>query len=256
MIIGCEDNISNQDEKALLYDVQLIKSIQMATNKQDINAEDLPPASLTVLEQDYFDSYIEEVKIAPRLGYEVGLRKGNGAYKGDIGKKYFNLNGRELRGDKESDKNGRGEKDGKDCFTLVLPVTFIMPDGSSIIVESKEDWSEIKNWYEAHPDSKERPVPQYPVEIIFKDGITVTVDSDEEMRGIHARCEEGRGGNDGDKDRGKCFELVFPVTFVMPDGSIIAVESKEDMRQLRTWYADHPVLTYRLSAHKWIAMRS
>ena len=201
MIIGCEDFISSEEKSDAFEDVKLIKSIQESTDKQDINAEDLPSASITVLERDYYDSYVEDAKMAPRLGYEVALRKGKGAYRGDIGKTYFNLKGRELRGDKDSDKGGRGGRDGKDkmeCFSLVLPVTFIMPDRSPITVENKEDWRQIKNWYEAHPDSKERPAPQYPLEVIFKDGTTVTVNSEEDMRGVHARCGEGRGDDGGD----------------------------------------------------------
>ena len=240
MIIGCEDYSSNQEKTAALNDARLIKAIQESTDKQDINAQDLPSASKTVLESDYSDSYVEDAKMAPRLGYEVGLRNGKSAYQGDIGKAYFNLKGRELRGDKYFDRGGRGGKDGKDrleCFSLVLPVTFFMPDGSPITIENKEDWRKIKNWCEAHPDSKERPALQYPVEVKMEDGTVIALNNDEEMKSLREGCG-GREG--GDRDREKCFEFVYPITHIMPDGSTITVESKESLADIRNWYADHP----------------
>ena len=80
----------------------------------------------------------------------------------------------------------------KDCFDLVHPITYIMPDGSMITVENREDWIQIRNWYAANPGIREEPVLQYPVEIIFRDGTTATINSDEELRQAYADCE-GRG---------------------------------------------------------------
>ena len=89
-------------------------------------------------------------------------------------------------GDRDDDK-----EDWK-CFDLVLPVTFDMPDGSTIIVTSDDEdgWAEIKAWYEANPESEERPTLQYPVDISFRDGETVTINSDEEMRAAEEACRE------------------------------------------------------------------
>ncbi|MCP4723807.1 MAG: hypothetical protein GY863_02160, partial [bacterium] len=39
-------------------------------------------------------------------------------------------------------------------------------------------------WHDANPDSTERPVLQYPVDIVLRDGTTVTVNSEEEMRSL------------------------------------------------------------------------
>jgi hypothetical protein len=234
---GCDDKILDQNADGL-SDEQLIKSIQFATDKEKINREDLPGECKISLERDYYDCYVENAMLAPGLGYELEISTGSGAFTGDIEKKYFNLKGRELRHGKGRGKDDRGSKDGKKCFTLVLPVSFMLPDGSIITVEDKDDWGEIKNWYKAHPDTKERPVPQFPLDIIFADGTTVTLNSHEELGRIHESCRESRGEDGGDQER--CFELVYPVTFIMPDGTEMKIESREDMPQLRDWYTDNP----------------
>ena len=84
---------------------------------------------------------------------------------------------------------GRDDRD-RACFALVYPVTFIMPDGSTITVADREDWAELKAWYEANPDSEERPTLQYPVDITYRDGTTQTINNDEEMRIAKEDCRD------------------------------------------------------------------
>ena len=88
---------------------------------------------------------------------------------------------------------GNSDKDGKkwtQCFKLVYPVTYIMPDDTEITIENREDRAAIKSWYEANPDSKERLTLQYPVNIILKDGTTLTISNDEEMKRLKAGCDD------------------------------------------------------------------
>jgi hypothetical protein len=105
------------------------------------------------------------------------------------------LEGRKLDPyDYGSDKDGWDGDDKEDwkCFDLVLPVTFDMPDGSTITVTSddEEGWAEIKAWYEANPDVEEKPALQYPVDISYRDGTTQTINNDEEMRAAEEACRE------------------------------------------------------------------
>ena len=77
------------------------------------------------------------------------------------------------------------------CFRLVHPVTFIMPDGSTIDCDSREEAdAAMRNWREANPESEARPVLQLPVDVELADGTVVTVDGDEQMRGIKERCRQ------------------------------------------------------------------
>ena len=77
------------------------------------------------------------------------------------------------------------------CFDLVYPVTFIMPDDSIITVTSDEEegWEELKDWYEENPDTGERPNFQYPINIIYEDGTTGTINNEDELDAIKGNCE-------------------------------------------------------------------
>lgn len=170
-----------------MTDAQLIQAIQNATNKQNINGEELPASSRAVLEQDYSESYIDNGKIAPELGYEVGMRRGEGSCIGELSRVYFNLEGRMLRLEGHRDKYG---KDRKECFDFVYPVTMVMPDGSTITGNNREELGlAIKSWYEANPDSEEKPELQYPVEVTFEDGTTAIITNDEDMKRAYKACE-------------------------------------------------------------------
>jgi len=79
-----------------------------------------------------------------------------------------------------------------------------MPDGSTITVENEDDRGEIKDWYEANPDVKEKPELQYPVDIIFKDGTIKTINNEEEMKSAYEYCwgkDDDDNGDDDDDDK-------------------------------------------------------
>jgi len=209
-------------------DTQLIKAIQEANNKQTISLEELPSASKNVLDNEYSEDILDDSKIAPELGYEIDMMRGRGSRLGEKSQVYFDLKGRELR-----DRKGRGGKYKEECFDFVYPVTFFMPDGSTITVEDREDWIEIKNWYRANPGLREKPVVQYPVDIKWKDGSIITINSDDEMRRAYATCDDGGGQKE-------CFDFVYPITYIMPDGSTITVVNREDWIQIRNWYEANP----------------
>ena len=147
------------------------------------------------------------------------------------------------------------ENDKRECFYLVFPVTYIMPDGSTITVETKDDdagWQLIKNWYDANPDSDERPTLQFPVDITYEteDGdTTFTVNNDEEMIYVKSRCREEWADGDSEEDE-ECYEFVLPISFTMPDGTTITIENEEDWYNLREWYVNNseaeeePLLQY------------
>ena len=238
MMTGCQDTGT---EPVGLSDIELIQAI-IDADKISVGMDELPSNSKTIVEEDYNEYDGIDTKKAYGLGYEVSM-DGKGHKMGHRCEVYFNLEGRKLdpnvkRGDK-SDWDRDDDKGDWKCFDLVLPVTYVMPDGSTITVSSddEDDWVQLKSWYDANPNSEEKPTLQYPVDISFetRDGsITVTVTNDEEMRNAYLRC----GGRDDD-DR-ECFELVLPVSFVMPDGSTITVENDSGWVDLRSWYETNP----------------
>ena len=233
LIISCQDNISNHEETATLSDDQLIEAIQNATNKQVISVDLLPSSSKDVLAQDYSESTAEAAQMAPELGYEVNIRRERGTRIGEHSDVYFATDGRELRGDgRGGDRTGR---DRHECFELVLPVTFIMPDGSTITVENENGYIAIRNWYAANPGVRDEPALQYPVDVVFDDGTTQTINNDEELRAAYAACDPGGRGEED------CFEFVYPISYTMPDGSTITGNSEEEIDlAIRNWYAANP----------------
>ncbi len=91
---------------------------------------------------------------------------------------------------KDWDGKDKEDKDKSNCFDLVYPISYIMPDGSTITGDEKEVETAIKAWYEANPDSAEKPVLNYPVDIVWEDGATETIENEEAMIDIKEGCED------------------------------------------------------------------
>ena len=75
----------------------------------------------------------------------------------------------------------------------VYPITFTMPDGSTITLESEEGFSEMESWYEANDSYEQEPTFQYPIEIVLRDeeGVTtLTINNDEELEEAEENCED------------------------------------------------------------------
>jgi len=239
MIAGCDLGLKQEYE---ISDAELIQMI-IDADKVDIDISELPEQSQTYLNND--GEYDElGSRYASQLGYEVE-RIGKGSKSGRRGDAYFNVEGRKLNPN-DWGRKGRGfgsdEKEDWECFTLEFPVSFNMPDGSLVTVESddEESWAEIKAWYETNRDSEEKPTMQFPVEILF-DEESLVIENQEEMRSAYQECypkRDGEWSRDGDET---CFYLVFPVIYVMPDGSTISVASDDEdgWSDLKGWYEEN-----------------
>ena len=239
MIAGCDLGVKQEYE---ISDAELIQMI-IDADKVDIDISELPEQSQTYLNND--GEYDElGSRYASQLGYEVE-RIGKGSKSGRRGDAYFNVEGRKLNPN-DWGRKGRGfgsdEKEDWECFTLEFPVSFNMPDGSLVTVESddEESWAEIKAWYETNRDSEERPTMQFPVGILF-DEESLVIENQEEMRSAYQECypkRDGEWSRDGDET---CFYLVFPVIYVMPDGSTISVTSDDEdgWSDLKDWYEEN-----------------
>ena len=90
---------------------------------------------------------------------------------------------REMWGE-DSDEN---DEDEQACYAFVYPISYTMPDESTIEISSEEDesgWMSIREYYEANPSEEQEPTLQFPVDIIFEteDGdVTVTISSGEDL---------------------------------------------------------------------------
>lgn len=128
-----------------------------------------------------------------------------------------------------SEEGGHDTDKGKEnCFSLLYPISISMPDGSILSGEEEELWGAVKDWYEANPDSKAKPNLIYPVDVLFKDGTSETVEDKSEMEDLKADCDT------------RCFELVYPISWTMPDGSTADMNGEGDWDAIKAWYEDHP----------------
>lgn len=210
-------------------DTALIEKIENAA-KTTIDITSLPSLTDRAFKEDLLDSYMISAQLAAGLGYKVAIATDNISREEEKSDVYFSLEGKQL-----VDKNKvRGKKRHK-CFKFSFPITFFMPDNSTITLDSKEDWGLVKQWYRANPDANERPKLIFPVDIVLKDGVVQTLLNIDELQDVKRACKEN-------KDKRKCFRLVLPVSFTMPDASVIAVNEKADFELIKEWYIDNPTV--------------
>ena len=69
----------------------------------------------------------------------------------------------------------RKGKDKRKCFKLVLPVSFTMEDASIIEVTERADFKLLREWRKANPDATVKPALNFPVDVIYKDDTTATI---------------------------------------------------------------------------------
>lgn len=241
VMIGALYSCNEQEgTEPVLDDSELIAAIEGASNKQEVSINALPNSASVVLENEFSESFVASVKLAPELGYEVDLMLAEGADVGEASVAFFALSGRELsaeqgifRGrDSEGRRIGRRARALRNCFDFVFPFSMILPDNSVIDLNSAEDWSLIREFYQANPDTDERPQFVFPIEVVFGEE-TLTINSQEEFQEAKSACEV-------DRRRGRCFQIEFPITFTMPDQSQITLESKEDWVLIDEWYEANP----------------
>ena len=134
----------------------------------------------------------------------------------------------------------------KDCFKFVYPLSYTMPDGSTISGEEEDLKNAIKDWYISNEDSEEKPSLVYPVEIILEDrDEIIIVNNEEEFAAIKKACDDDsdddsdddEDDNDEDDNYKDCFRFIYPVSYVMPDGTTITGGNEEELwTAIKHWY--------------------
>ena len=104
---------------------------------------------------------------------------------------------------KEAFQACRGEEDDKKCFTFGFPVSFTMPDGTVLTAEDEKDLEEkMQAFYESYTGEKKRPEVVFPVDLMFEDGSSLTVNSPEEMKQAWKENCKRDGDEDSEGDEG------------------------------------------------------
>ena len=104
---------------------------------------------------------------------------------------------------KEAFQACRGEEDDKKCFTFGFPVSFTMPDGTVLTAEDEKDLEEkMQAFYESYTGEKKRPEVVFPVDLMFEDGSSLTVNSPEEMKQAWKENCKRDGNEESEGDEG------------------------------------------------------
>ena len=180
ILAGCDSLSSKKDYS---YDDELINQIREASDKIEVQMDDLPEDAITTIQEFYASDIFISKMLAEGLGYELTINKLD-SEENDFFEIYFDLDGNKLKSE--------FDKDDWQCFEFVYPITFIMSDGSSITVSSndEEGWAELKDWYDQNSDidSKEWNL-EYPVEVVLEsDESVITVNNEEEMIELKENC--------------------------------------------------------------------
>ena len=73
--------------------------------------------------------------------------------------------------------------DADDCYEYSYPITYILPDDSTVEIASSNDeneWGLIRRFYEENPEVEEEPALQFPIEIIFQGDMVFVFDTNAE----------------------------------------------------------------------------
>ncbi len=145
-------------------------------------------------------------------------------------------------------RTGRGG-----CFELVFPVTIGFPTDKTVEVKSYEELkAAIKSWRKENGKPGKvlvKPNFIYPIDVITKEGETVTVNSFVELVSLRKECI-GKGNGQGKP----CFRLNYPISIVYPDNSAVEYATPAELRKaLREWKKNNmdaiyrPILSFPLS---------
>ncbi|KAA3631892.1 MAG: hypothetical protein DWQ02_15685 [Bacteroidetes bacterium] len=93
--------------------------------------------------------------------------------------------------EKKDFSKDKWDKEDEICFELLYPVSYTMPDGSTITAaDEKQYWTLIKGWYEENPEVEEKPELLYPVDIKYTVGTIETIQDEAEMIAVKEDCAD------------------------------------------------------------------
>ena len=130
-------------------------------------------------------------EIMPELNYPVDI-----VFETEEGENAVTINSEEemelaKRDCMEEWEEGEGEDSDWECFEVVLPVTFVMPDGSLLTISQEVDWRNIELWYVENGDVEDEPGYQFPIDIAYETeegNDIVTISNQEELEAAEQDC--------------------------------------------------------------------
>ena len=133
-------------------------------------------------EEDFYYTIKKWYKVNPKEKEKPSLKYPvNVNFEGDISKS--------INSEKDMISLKKYCDDKAECFAIVYPLSYEMPDGVVVTGESEDEVNTaMKSWYEANSSSKEKPSLIYPVDVVLTDGSTITIDNEAEMIEMKKEC--------------------------------------------------------------------
>ena len=101
-------------------------------------------------------------------------------------------------GSRGGNRGDRGDR-GNNCFQAVYPITIVLPDGASTMVEDKAaKRAAVQAWKEVNPDAEAKATIGFPLTVELADATQMTLNSQEELAALKETCSlevEETGGN-------------------------------------------------------------
>lgn len=168
------------------------------------------PLTFSLGETSYTVNDYKEFRAAMKAHYEETGEKQRPAFAFPIQIQFKGEEAVAVNSDEElkaAFQSCRGEQNDKKCFTFGFPVSFTMPDGSILTADDEEDLEEkMKAFYESYEGRKKRPRVVFPVDLMFEDGSSLTVNSVQEMKQAwrdncrkRGNDDESEGGSEGSR---------------------------------------------------------
>ena len=168
------------------------------------------PLTFSLGETSYTVNDYKEFRAAMKAHYEETGEKQKPAFAFPIQIQFKGEEAVAINSDEElkaAFQSCRGEQNDKKCFTFGFPVSFTMPDGSILTADDEEDLEEkMKAFYESYEGRKKRPRVVFPVDLMFEDGSSLTVNSVQEMKQAwrdncrkRGNDDESEGGSEGSR---------------------------------------------------------
>ena len=79
------------------------------------------------------------------------------------------------------------QKSDEKCFEFVYPISFILPDGSEVIINNDEDWDQIDLRYEENKDAEEEPEIIYPFDVVIDEDVK-TITNKKDFQTLEDNC--------------------------------------------------------------------
>lgn len=129
--------------------------------------------------------------------------------------------------------------DNDECYEIVYPISYTMPDGSTVTGNNEEELEiAFREWERLNGEFDREPQLILPITVLVDENREeLAINDVEGLERLERYCEDGELDDDDDREERDCSDLVYPVSYTMPDGTIIFGDNAEEIEiEFSNWY--------------------